>query len=44
MRQDFEDALSALIAQYADEDKETIMSALELALYSLKEDADAADD
>lgn len=40
MRPTFEDALGDLLTKYADVPAEEVMSALELALYALKDQAD----
>ena len=40
MRPSFEEALNDLLAAYEDADQEEVLSALELALYALKDQAD----
>ncbi len=40
----FEEKLGDLLAEHADDDKEDVMTALECALYALKEQTDESDE
>lgn len=43
MRPTFEDALGDLLAEYSDQDKDTLISALEIQLMGLREAGDDED-